>query len=465
MRNFDNFHLLFWIDFILTPIYIIFLVAYTKTFVERKYKNTPIQKYILPALYTRIIGCIASTFMYEYYYGGGDVYSYFAGSLCLDDALIDDPTMGIGMFFNAWEDFTPIQRLYADHYGGGGQWFFWTESSSIVCKIGAIVNFFTFRAYLPSALIISYFSFLGCWKLFLVFYDLYPHLKREVAIATLFIPSVFFWGAAGMLKDTIVVAALGYFTYASYNLFIKRRKIFRSIFQLIINLYLMAVIKVYIVIAFLPALIVWVFLIYRAKIKNRTLKALATPVLFAIGFTGAFFAIQKFSESSKRFSSQDILKFAITSQKYMTSRTELSDGSGYDLGELEDLSPTGVLKTVPKAINVTLFRPYIWETKKPILIPSVLESLFFLFFTIYIFFKVGIIMTIKNLVSDPNVVFCLIFAIIFAFAVGFTSYNFGALARYKIPCMPFYVLALFIMYSKIKKKPSKLIVAPKAISN
>ena len=40
--------------------------------------------------------------------------------------------------------------------------------------------------------------------------------------------------------------------------------------------------------------------------------------------------------------------------------------------------------------------------------------------------------------KDPNLVFCLVFSIIFAFAVGISSYNFGALSRYKIPCLPFY---------------------------
>ena len=39
----------------------------------------------------------------------------------------------------------------------------------------------------------------------------------------------------------------------------------------------------------------------------------------------------------------------------------------------------------------------------------------------------------------------------FAFAVGFTSFNFGALARYKIPCMPFYVIALFLLHYHANK--------------
>jgi hypothetical protein len=45
----------------------------------------------------------------------------------------------------------------------------------------------------------------------------------------------------------------------------------------------------------------------------------------------------------------------------------------------------------------------------------------------------------------------LVFSVIFAFAVGFTSFNFGALARYKIPFMPFYFIALFILADAQKK--------------
>ena len=58
------------------------------------------------------------------------------------------------------------------------------------------------------------------------------------------------------------------------------------------------------------------------------------------------------------------------------------------------------------------------------------------------------------------VLFCFIFAITFAFAVGISSYNFGTLVRYKIPFMPFYLSGLFIMEGfiekKTKKKPIKL---------
>jgi len=49
----------------------------------------------------------------------------------------------------------------------------------------------------------------------------------------------------------------------------------------------------------------------------------------------------------------------------------------------------------------------------------------------------------------------LIFSIVFGFAVGFTSYNFGALARYKIPVMPFFSFLLLHFYFKYKEKIKK----------
>jgi hypothetical protein len=104
-----------------------------------------------------------------------------------------------------------------------------------------------------------------------------------------------------------------------------------------------------------------------------------------------------------------------------------------------------MLTKFPQAVVVTLFRPFIWESKKIIVLLSGLEALLFLYFTIKVIIKrkTGIF---SMVIKDPNLSFCLAFSIIFAFAVGITSYNFGALSRYKIPCLPFYAASLVILY-------------------
>ncbi len=59
---------------------------------------------------------------------------------------------------------------------------------------------------------------------------------------------------------------------------------------------------------------------------------------------------------------------------------------------------------------------------------------------------------------NPNVLFCWVFSLTFAFAVGVSTFNFGTLARYKIPMLPFLLTALLLVLSDSKsdKKVAEL---------
>jgi hypothetical protein len=47
--------------------------------------------------------------------------------------------------------------------------------------------------------------------------------------------------------------------------------------------------------------------------------------------------------------------------------------------------------------------------------------------------------------DEPMLIFTFVFSMIFAFAVGLSSYNFGALVRYKIPCMSYFMATIYII--------------------
>ena len=214
------------------------------------------------------------------------------------------------------------------------------------------------------ALLSLFFSFLGCWKLFEVFREIYPHLEKQIAIATLFIPSVFFWGAAGLMKDPVMIACIGFFVWGAYYGGIKRQNLIKSILYVLVSIYFISIIKAYIVIALVPATMVWFFLHYRKKIKNKTTKMLLGPIFLLLGGFMGFLVLQKLSSSlDDRFSQDQILKYAINMQQYHARETKEHDGTGYDLGEI-DPSLSGVIKTIPKAVNVALFRPYAWGSQE-----------------------------------------------------------------------------------------------------
>jgi hypothetical protein len=115
-----------------------------------------------------------------------------------------------------------------------------------------------------------------------------------------------------------------------------------------------------------------------------------------------------------------------------------------------------MLSKFPQAVNVTFFRPYLWEARKVIVFLNALEALIFLYLTIKVVFSVGVKDIFRSIGQTPAIQFTLFYSLVFAFAVGISSYNFGTLSRYKIPCTPFYLLSLILIYYQHKPIKSPL---------
>jgi hypothetical protein len=285
------------------------------------------------------------------------------------------------------------------------------------------------------------------WMFFLTFYEQYPHLHKRLALASFFIPSVFFWGS-GLLKDTITLGCLGIAVYQTYRIFIVQRFFLPHIFILLCALYALYVIKVYIFLTFIPASILWIFLSNFYKIKSIVLRIILLPVMIVLALIIGGYSVYKASEDNAKYA---INKLGETAQitaydiRYYTGRDA---GSGYSLGEL-DGSFGSMLSLAPQAINVSLFRPYLWEVQNPLMLLSAVESLTLFILVLYMIVKLNI--TIVKSFSEPNVVFLLLFSLVFSFGVGVSTFNFGTLVRYKIPMLPFFLVALTLIYDYSKR--------------
>ena len=175
-------------------------------------------------------------------------------------------------------------------------------------------------------------------------------------------------------------------------------------------------------------------------------------ILVALGL--GYLAVLKIGEDSQRYNLDTFSYTAESTARWLTYVGETQGGSVYTLGDF-DYSPAGMLRKLPLAINVTLFRPYLWEAKNPVMLLSALESFAFLWFTLYVFYKRGLLATFRKIAADPFLLFCTLFSLSFAFAIGIATYNFGSLVRYKIPLLPFYGAALVVLWASAKEKRRK----------
>ncbi len=132
-------------------------------------------------------------------------------------------------------------------------------------------------------------------------------------------------------------------------------------------------------------------------------------------------------------------------QNWHTYLADTRDQSGYSLGEV-NFTPLGILQKSPEALFVTYYRPLPLEIRNFATAFEAIQSTLLLIITLYIFFKVGLFRFFAIMFSNKEVRAFMIFSIFLGIAVGLTSYNFGALSRYKIPCLPFYTSSLAIIF-------------------
>jgi hypothetical protein len=291
-----------------------------------------------------------------------------------------------------------------------------------------------------------------------MFYLLYPNLHKKLAIATLFLPSVLFWGVA-LMKDTISLGALGYFLYAVYNVFIRNHKRGISIIIMIGAGALIYYVKPYILICVMPALILWLFIRWNVLIPDKTLRRVSTFLLSIISVVAGFFLVQSVtsSEIASQYSTEKLVNSIQTQQKSFGTENLGARSNFASTKITEGASPISMISLFPIGIVNTYFRPFPWDVRTPFMFFSFIEAICFLIITYQCFRRIGIRQTFTYLFSDPALVFCFVFAVMFGGLIGLSTVNFGALVRYKIPSLAFYAITFFVIMDKSGKFSPKYI--------
>ena len=429
-------------DLIVTPA--VAMLVYTLAYLIRPYVTDPInRKYFFPALSVKIIGAIALGVIYQFYYSGGDTYNFHThGSRHIWEAFVDSPGKGLDVMLSGG-------KHDGSFYKYSSQIPFFTDPAAFfIITLAAFFDLFTYSTYSSTAICFAVLSFIGMWMFFLTFYRKYPHLHLQIAFAAFFIPSVFFWGS-GLLKDTLMMACLGVITYEIDQLFFRKKISVIHVLLLIVALWCIFSVKKFILQAFIPSALLWIYLGNLKLIPSTVVRIMIFPILIVVAVFSAYYSVTKIGEGDRRYALENIAKTAKITAYDIRFQTGRDAGSGYTLGEL-DGSFGSMFRLAPQAVHVSLFRPYLWEVSNPLMLLSALESLFFFIVTValVIKYRLGVLKSFSN----PDVSFAIIFSVILAFAVGVSSFNFGTLVRYKIPLMPFYLLALILIYYENKPK-------------
>lgn len=437
------------IDFIVFFIYI--FIFYVLFFLRRRRYNTPeLKKYHKQGFWIKVISCFAFCMFVLYISPGDTTGLYYPEGENIYRLILKDPS-NIKLIYQPASEFDDALLVDIDNSG-----YFGEESNFMVTRIVAILCFITYGKFMAINLIFSMISFTGVWRLYRFFYEQYPEMHHQFAIAILYLPTFVFW-SSGILKDPICTGALGWITYSIYNIFYRKHNMFKNIVMILLFSWLLMVLKIYILVSYLPFFILFLLLKNVNLIRNRFVKVLLVSS-FLIGSIFSFISIAgSMQKALGNYATQGITKSILNYQRNYENQGQKVE-SNFSLGVDFDGSVKSLLRMSPAAIIATLFRPFLWESKKISTLLSSIESLLLMLFTLYVLIRVGIKKFFLTIINKPIILYCFFYSLIFALFVGATTLNFGTLVRYKIPGIPFYVISLFlILYFnyKLKNKPSQ----------
>lgn len=420
------------------PVYLLLVHYFASRNAAQNIATKPEYKYYKKAFLAKIYGALAFALIYIFYYEGGDTTAYWIDAGKLAALIFSEPKCFVEILFGN----TSLHNFYCFDMRDTPLHYLRDQQAYSVTRFSSLFHFLSVDSFLGCTILVAWVSFGGVWRLYTVFCEEYPKISKELAIAFLFIPSVVFWGS-GIMKDTFTFTAVCWMTSSVYGLVLQRRDVLKNIFYVAFSAYVMVSMKPYVFVALLPGCMLWVVFNRIQTIDNSAVRVLAAPVIMMVGLIGAAGMFSQASSNLGDYGSVDaIMERALATQEDL--KRDAYSGNSFDIGTI-DPSIGGMIAKAPVAVFAGLFRPTLLDVRNPVMLISAVENTALMLFLLYMLFKIGPVAFTRFVFGKPMILFSFVFAMFFSFAVGLTTSNFGALVRYKIPALPFFLASLYMI--------------------
>lgn len=426
-------------EYLLSFLYVVVIYVYFARKKNLAQKSAPEYRFFLWGLMAKIIGGLGFALVYFYYYKGGDTMAYHYSTTTLANLAMRSPKDYFKVMYNgnAQENFD----LFDLETGWPFDYIFLDARTFMVIRLLSPLALVTFNSYIVMTVVLASVSYGGVWRCYRTMVGYFPELDGRLAVAFLFMPSVVFWGS-GIVKDTFTFTAMCWMIHFVDRWFKKGELGPSLLVGLLLSAVTIITIKPYIFMALLPAMLAWLYYERISGLRNKLIKYTILPIGTVVMLMLSIYLLNALGQSLDKFSLDKALQTIVVSKEDMT-RAHAYGSNYFDVGELDE-SWSSVLRASPVAVNAALFRPYLWESRNIVMVAAGLENAWLLYLVISILLM-GPVRAFRMLVSNPLALMCIAFTLVFAFVIGISTPNFGALVRFKIPLVPLFITGLFII--------------------
>ena len=471
------------------------IILFLKT--NKFFSSKHLHPWILPAAFT--IKCAVGLFFLQYYvfqyedaHLKTDAGAFYQEAKILNKVLSESPQDYLKLIsgLGASEELSVKYLGETNHWDSGKQAIF--HDNRNIIRVHAIIDLVSFGSIFVHVLIFCFLSLIGTYLLFLVLRK-HSALKPTLIFSLLvLLPNLLFW-SSGILKEPLIIFGIGSLAYAFAS---EAPRVTKITFG-VLGLVAMSCFKPYILIALVVASLV--YFIYSISPKYKVIAGLGIPLLFGyFALISLPAAVEKGTHllSRKQFDFSNVgrggvhVRYEPDSVFYYFSPDQYDDltieGDSVWLNDeidawrvkLGDLSspipvhiepntiawqlhfnqpransfieitslnddPNQLLKSAPKALYNAVIRPLPNDPGGKLKYIAFLETLF-------LFTLIGIaIIQQRKLTSGERgfIVSAIVFCILLALLIGWTTPVLGAIHRYRLPIQLAMLCCAIIIWS------------------
>ncbi|RME93811.1 MAG: hypothetical protein D6772_15490, partial [Bacteroidetes bacterium] len=145
---------------LLSILYLLFFYIISWIVVKRRYADPRMRRLFFQGLTLKFVGGLAFALVYQFYYGGGDTFRYFANATTLVDFFFEEPWHYLSYLLENNLDETQISRLE------GVTNMMASPNTYVIVRLASVIGILTGHYYLVTTFFFAFFSYIGVWALY-----------------------------------------------------------------------------------------------------------------------------------------------------------------------------------------------------------------------------------------------------------------------------------------------------------
>lgn len=358
-----------------------------------------------------------------------DVFKYFDDSAVMFDALRHAPEDFLRMLFSVGNDNAYFDERY---YKVMNHWYREYESNlandaHTIIRFNAVLRLVSFGEFHVHTVCAAFVALTGMVALYRAFVDLLPGRERALAIAVFLLPSVLFW-ASGVIKESLLFFGLGLLLWAYFELLWGRVRPWGLLLLAGAGVLLFHL-KFYVIASLLPALC----MLLLARLSPRTPVALRTAVVL-LTFAALGLHLHHLLPGF------NVLETIAVKQRDFIGLAQATDPGSFVMPERLQPNAWSFVQQAPHALYVTLLGP-LFHGRGALGLAAAAENLALL---------AALLLLLRHRLPwrrvDRDVLLAvLVFVVLLALVIGWTTPVMGAVVRYRTPLLPFLPIAALLV--------------------